>query len=325
MVCNEMAIPDEISENALPELKAAIAISDVRMNMPSFFSNYSNFHKLQRIVSYISRFADNCHKQNPADRELRSHLTVHELSRATETILHVIQHAHFADEIKRVLDNEPCKRLGNLRPIYTNGLLRVGGRLDRSQLPFESRHQIILPDKNPVIHRFIQQMHVELFHVGKTGLLNALRQRYWLPKGRSIIHFITRRRVKCFRTNPTTPNPLMGNLPASRVMLSPPFAITGVDYAGPFWIKQGSRRPTLIKAYVALFVCMATKPVHLEVVSDLSTDAFLASLRRLIARRGMIHELHSENATNFRGANHKLNSLYQQFQNQQAVNAIESF
>ncbi|XP_053696996.1 uncharacterized protein LOC128744234 [Sabethes cyaneus] len=117
----------------------------------------------------------------------------------------------------------------------------------------------------------------------------------------------------------------MGNLPASRVVPSPPFAITGVDYAGPFWIKQGSRRPTLTKAYVAVFVCMATKAVHLEVVSDLSTDAFLASLRRLIARRGMIHELHSDNATNFRGANHELNSLYQQFQNQQTVNAIESF
>ncbi|XP_053686321.1 uncharacterized protein LOC128735861 [Sabethes cyaneus] len=280
VVCYEVVIPDEIPEEALPELKAAVAISDVRIDMPSFFSNYSNFRKLQRIVGYIRRFANNCRKQNPTDRELRPHLTVHELRRATETIIHVLQHAHFADEIKRVLDNEPRKRLGNLRPIYTNGLLRVGGRLDRSQLPFESRHQIILPDKDPVIHRFIQQMYFELLHVGQTGLLNALRQRYWLPKGRSIIRFITRRCVKCFRTNPTTPNQLMGNLPASRVMPSPPFAITGVDYAGPFWIKQGSRRPTLIKAYVAVFVCIATKAVHLEVVSDLSTDAFLASLRR---------------------------------------------
>ncbi|XP_053691588.1 uncharacterized protein LOC128740103 [Sabethes cyaneus] len=157
--CYEVVIPDEIPEEALPELKATVAISDIRMYMPLFFSNYSKFRKLQRIVGYIRRFANNCRKQNPTDRELRPHLTVHELRRATETIIHVIQHAHFADEIKRVLDNEPCKRLGNLRPIYTNDLLHVGGRLDRSQLPFESRHQIILPDKDPVIHRFIQQMH----------------------------------------------------------------------------------------------------------------------------------------------------------------------
>ncbi|XP_053686452.1 uncharacterized protein LOC128735990 [Sabethes cyaneus] len=243
------------------------------MDMPSFFSNYSNFRKLQRIVGYIRRFADNYRKQNPADRELRSHLAVHELRRATETIIHVVQHAHFTDEIKQVLDNESCKMLGNLCPIYTNGLLRVGGRLDRSQLPFESRHQIMLPGKDLVIHRFIQQMHVELLHVGQTGLLNALRQRYWLPKA---------------------PDPSSVSSPG----------------------------PTLIKAYVAVFVCMATKAEHLEVVSDLSTDAFLASLRRLIARRGMIHELHSDNAINFRGVNHDLNSLYQQFQNQQAANSF---
>ncbi|XP_055543107.1 uncharacterized protein LOC129728682 [Wyeomyia smithii] len=70
---------------------------------------------------------------------------------------------------------------------------------------------------------------------------------------------------------------------------------------------------------------MTTKAVHLEAVSDLSTDAFLASLRRQIARRGMIRELHSDNATNFRGANHELRALYQQFHNQQFVESIQSF
>ncbi|XP_055543659.1 uncharacterized protein LOC129729194 [Wyeomyia smithii] len=117
----------------------------------------------------------------------------------------------------------------------------------------------------------------------------------------------------------------MGNLPVSRVVPSPPFSVTGVDYAGPFWTRQGSRRPAIVKSYVAVFVCMSTKAVHLEAVSDLSTDAFLASLRRLIARRGMIHELHSDNATNFRGANHELHVLYQQFRNQQTEEAIKSF
>ncbi|XP_055527681.1 uncharacterized protein LOC129720255 [Wyeomyia smithii] len=95
----------------------------------------------------------------------------------------------------------------------------------------------------------------------------------------------------------------MGNLPVSRVVPLPPFAITGVDYAGPFLIKQGGRRLTLVKAYVAVFVCMTTKAVHLEVVSDLSTGAFLASLKRFIGR------------TNFRGAHHELNEMFQQFRN----------
>ncbi|XP_062538810.1 uncharacterized protein LOC134207108 [Armigeres subalbatus] len=117
----------------------------------------------------------------------------------------------------------------------------------------------------------------------------------------------------------------MGNLPASRVVPSAPFAVTGVDYAGPILVKQGARRPTLVKAYIAVFVCMTTKAVHLEAVSDMSTDAFLASLKRFIKRRGMIHQLHSNNGTNFKGAHHELHAMFKQFEEQQTVDNIEEF
>ncbi|XP_065093423.1 uncharacterized protein LOC135714082 [Ochlerotatus camptorhynchus] len=117
----------------------------------------------------------------------------------------------------------------------------------------------------------------------------------------------------------------MGNLPTSRIVPSPPFAVTGVDYAGPFLVKQGSHRPKLVKAYVAVYVCMAPKAVHLEVVSNLSSDAFLASLKRFISRRGMVQQIHSDNATNFHGANHELHELYRQFQDQQTAKKIQQF
>ncbi|XP_018362820.1 PREDICTED: uncharacterized protein LOC108761001 [Trachymyrmex cornetzi] len=79
----------------------------------------------------------------------------------------------------------------------------------------------------------------------------------------------------------------MGNLPASRVNPGRPFAQAGVDYAGPFSIKI-SRNKTG-KAYLAVFVCMATKATHLEVVSDLSASAFINALKRFIARRDTSH------------------------------------
>ena len=92
---------------------------------------------------------------------------------------------------------------------------------------------------------------------------------------------------------------------------APPFTHTGVDYAGPLTIKMSTiRNAKQTKAYVAVFVCFAVKAIHLEIVSDLTTEAFLACLDRFIARRGLPQTIHSDNATNFQGACNKLRDLY---------------
>ena len=68
-----------------------------------------------------------------------------------------------------------------------------------------------------------------------------------------------------------------GSLPSTRVNPSPPFSFCGVDYAGPFLLKKGHmRKPVLIKAYLAVFICFSTKAAHIEVVSDLTTEGFIA-------------------------------------------------
>ena len=68
-----------------------------------------------------------------------------------------------------------------------------------------------------------------------------------------------------------------------------PFINAGIDYVGPFEIKSGNTRSkTTTKCYVALFICMATKAIHLELVSNLMSEAFIAALKRSIARRGLI-------------------------------------
>ena len=104
---------------------------------------------------------------------------------------------------------------------------------------------------------------------------------------------------------------MMGQLPATRVTQHYPFEVTGMDYAGPMIIKKGHiRRPTYIKAYLALFVCFATKAVHIEVVEDLTTEDFLAALNRFISRRGLPSQLHSDNGSNFVGAKNDLQLLY---------------
>lgn len=102
----------------------------------------------------------------------------------------------------------------------------------------------------------------------------------------------------------------MGNLPKYRLTPSPPFYHCGVDYAGPFNTRdRRSRGYKTFKAYICLFICMNTKAIHLELVSSLSTETFLATLRRFIARRGKPQSIYSDNGTNFVGADTELRKL----------------
>nr|XP_031836770.1 uncharacterized protein LOC116428796 [Nomia melanderi] len=101
----------------------------------------------------------------------------------------------------------------------------------------------------------------------------------------------------------------MGNLPAARVTPARAFFTCGVDYAGPFMLKERGRARTTYKSYLCIFVCFATKAVHIELATDLDTDAFLNCLYRFMSRRGRSHCIYSDNGTNFVGARTELNQL----------------
>ena len=94
----------------------------------------------------------------------------------------------------------------------------------------------------------------------------------------------------------------MGDFPVGRVVAAQPFSVSGIDYCGPVFVKGPHKRAVATKAYVYIFVCFVTPAVHIELVSNLTTDAFIAALRRFVARRGLPTELHSDNGTNFKGA-----------------------
>jgi len=89
------------------------------------------------------------------------------------------------------------------------------------------------------------------------------------------------------------------------------FSNTDIDFCGLFYIKEKKHHNrTRIKVYVCIFVCMSIKAVHLEVVSDLTSDGFLTALRWFIARGGMPESIYSNNGINFVGANNQLREMY---------------
>jgi hypothetical protein len=91
---------------------------------------------------------------------------------------------------------------------------------------------------------------------------------------------------------------IMADLPESRVTPTRPFAVCGVDFTGAFTIKCINHRSQKhMKAYACLFVCFVTRAVHIEAVSSLSSEDFLSSFHRFIARRGLPRSVHSDNDT----------------------------
>ncbi|XP_014216611.1 uncharacterized protein LOC106645287 [Copidosoma floridanum] len=105
---------------------------------------------------------------------------------------------------------------------------------------------------------------------------------------------------------------MMAPLPASRVTPSRTFGRTGVDNAGPFSVLASKGRGIrTTNSYIAVFVCMTAKALHLELVGDLSTAAFLGALARFTSRRGQPSELWSDNATCFRRADLELREALQ--------------
>ncbi|XP_070070495.1 uncharacterized protein [Drosophila takahashii] len=152
----------------------------------------------------------------------------------------------------------------------------------------------------------------------------SLRQRYWPIGGRKFVASVINKCVRCFRMKPVTWEHVMGSLPANRVQPNPAFHTTGVDCCGPFYHKAEVRNKAPHKCYIAVFVCFSTKAAHLEVVQDLTTDSFIAALRRFISLRGSPRTIWSDNATNFVGAKSELAELKELFLSEQHTRSISS-
>ena len=142
----------------------------------------------------------------------------------------------------------------------------------------------------------------------------------WLIGGRAQVRAFVRNCITCARARARPSTKKMGDLPSARINPSRPFSHTGLDYAGPFMLKASNRRGVAsTKGYIAIFVCLCTKAIHIEVVGDLTTASFLAALRCFSSRRGTPAELWSDNATTFHGADAALHSMFREARHDQQL------
>lgn len=189
----------------------------------------------------------------------------------------------------------------------------MGGRLSKHQsLNQDQKHPVLLPRNHVVTKMIVEQYHQQHFHAGAQLILSLFRQKYWIVNGRSYIRRILNDCVLCKRLKKQTCQQLMGELPIERITPTRPYSKVGLDFAGPVITKPNVPRSKVkLKSYICVFVCMSTKAVHLEAVSDLSSSAFLASLKRFVSRRGLPSDIFSDNGKNFKGAANYLKQLFQ--------------
>ncbi|XP_036145322.1 uncharacterized protein LOC118646459 [Monomorium pharaonis] len=142
--------------------------------------------------------------------------------------------------------------------------------------------------------------------------MSTIRQDYWIIRARSLVRSVIHKCLICIRERAAVPTQLMGDLPSMRVSPSPrSFAQCGVDYAGPVQVRAFAGRGVASrKAYIALFVCLATRAIHLELISDYSSPAFLNAYVRFCSRRGLPRIMYSHNGTTFVGAEKELKKAY---------------
>ncbi|XP_066581197.1 uncharacterized protein [Prorops nasuta] len=219
------------------------------------------------------------------------------------------------DELVSLNANQPLTKrscLYNLRPFLDDqGIIRAEGRLTHSALTFPAKHLPILPKTSSLSQLYIHYGHKLALHAGPTLTLGVLMHHMWITGANGLVKRLVRTCIHCFRTRPRQGTQRMDDLPPSRVIPSRPFTTTGLDYAGPFKLKcSKGRGQRTFKGYIALFVCFATKDIHLEAIGDLTTQSFLSTLRRFISRRRICHRIVSDNGTNFQGADRELRDLF---------------
>ena len=142
--------------------------------------------------------------------------------------------------------------------------MRCKGRLEYFELHPDARDPIILPKEHPLTLLQVQECPTRVLHSGVRSTLAELRTRFWVPKGRQVVKYVLNRCVVCKKMKGKSfsppPPPPTASLPDFRVNKAPPFSKTGVDFTGPFFVKDKSNQ--MRKVYVALFTCCATRAVQ---------------------------------------------------------------
>ena len=285
---------------------AQLSMSHTRTDILLKLNCLSDWSKIVHLVATMEQYKRFLGRKHLQKLELKTKIEANTC--AEKTIIVTLQANYYSEEIQMLRKGKATHRsspLHKLDPFLDpDGILRIGGRLEHSQfLEFKDKHPVILP-KSHIASCIVKHYHDKAGHQGRRSTLAQLRLNgYWVVGGHAFISSTIDKCVTCKKLRAVPNVQKMSSLPAKRTEPTPPFTYVGCDIFGPFVVKD---RRSDIKRYGALFTCMASKAIHIEMVDDMTTDAFLNALRCIIAIRGPIRQIHTDRGTNFIGAANEL-------------------
>ena len=287
------------SDNIREELASVMLVpSSVNPEVTFDVERRGSFSKAIRVVAWVYRFLGNL-KHDSVKQS--GELTFNELQLGKLKLIQKVQKFKFAlefDALGKGCAVHKGSSIAKLSPfIDSEGLHRVLGRLQYSELSYEERHPIILPKCHLSV--LLVRFHHELLkHAGVATMLTSLRNQFWIMGVRRIAKRVKKMCIDCQRQDAPAGHQPMPPLPDLRVKQAVPFAITGLDHAGPLYCCDFPGK----KFSILLFTCAVIRAIHIELVESVSASETMLALRRLAARRGLPRVLFSDNAKGFRAA-----------------------
>lgn len=291
------------------------------------YNKFQSWDKIVSVTAYVLRLVRKAKRSN--DLANGKFITSEERINAIEFWIKYEQNIAFKNEIRCIKSGDmlPTKSsIASLRPLMDkNGILRVGGRIDKANIAYESKHQYIIPHKSRLSFLLLNYAHEMTMHGGAQLMIQFIRKRFWIPKIRFEARNFIKTCTRCVRLAQTTAKQIMAELPAIRLKPAPPFQHTGVDMAGPYHMRvstkinantRGRQLPEM-KGWIAVFVCLVTRAVHLEAVEGMSADDFLIAYTKFVSKRGHPEIMYSDRGTNFICADAELKSALQSWQSDQ--------
>ncbi|XP_041630550.2 uncharacterized protein, partial [Drosophila kikkawai] len=314
-------VPDASDDEEMPSEFALVATNEFVIP----FQRFSSFSRLVRTTAWVLRFARWCRRQRSELEEYG--LTAKECEAAENLLVRQAQLESFPDEMrsaKRGKEVASSSEIRGLAPYMDeHGVLRVHGRVDAALcMPYSARRPVILSHRHSLTEMIVRHFHAQMKHQNVDATIAQIRTRFWVTKMRRMLKEVISACYECKlqRTRPMPP--IMAPLPEDRLEAGGwPFKYTGLDYFGPLLVTVARHRE---KRWVALFTCLTTRAIHLELAHDLSTDSCIIAIRNFVCRRGPVHRLRSDNGKNFVGADREARRFGDVFETERIQSELSS-